>query len=99
MNYNKLVGNQFILKIIFLLGTIGSFLSAIALFPQTIQVYKTKDVDSFSISYLLLRMFGLSLVSLQAFYLGVYNIGFLTTWLVINYGYYLLVKISNKQNI
>lgn len=85
-------------KYIFIAGTIGSLLSAVALFPQTIYIYKTRDVESFSILYLLLRIMGLSLVSIQSFVLGVYNVGLLTSWLTLNYAYYLLIKLTNIQN-
>lgn len=89
---------SYMIKMIFIIGSIGSFISATAMFPQTIQIYKTKDVDSFSFSYLLFRMLGLTMVSLQSFYLGIYNVGFLTGWLVLNYGYYLMVKLSHPNS-
>jgi len=86
------------LQIIIILGIIGSFISAVALFPQTLQIYKTKDCDSFSYHYLLMRMLGLTLLTIQSFYMGIINVGLLTGWLVLNYAYYFYVKLTNKQN-
>lgn len=85
-------------QIIIILGVIGSFISAVALLPQTMKIYKTRDCDSFSYHYLIMRIIGLAFLTIQSFYMGIVNVGLLTGWLVINYAYYYYVKMTNTQN-
>ena len=53
-----------------LTGTIGSLIVCMSAFPQIIKTLRTKKADDISISYLIILMAGITLITVYAFHIG-----------------------------
>jgi MtN3 and saliva related transmembrane protein len=53
-----------------LMGTIGSLIVCMSAFPQIAKTYRTKKADDISISYLLILMAGITLMTVYALHIG-----------------------------
>jgi MtN3 and saliva related transmembrane protein len=53
-----------------IMGTIGSLIICISSLPQILKTYRTKKADDLSISYLIILMFGMTLMMIYALHNG-----------------------------
>lgn len=53
-----------------LTGTIGSLIVCMSAFPQIVKTYRTKKADDISLSYLLILMAGITLMTVYALHIG-----------------------------
>jgi len=53
-----------------IMGTIGSLIICISTLPQIVKTYRTKKANDLSISYLIILMFGMTLMTIYSFHVG-----------------------------
>ena len=53
-----------------IMGTIGSLIICISSLPQIVKTYRTKKADDLSISYLIILMFGMTLMMIYSLHNG-----------------------------